>query len=52
MKINVFVHMINIININIFILLKYIIIIELHNYIKVGEWKNTIEQQKIMLEYP
>jgi hypothetical protein len=26
-------------------------IIELPNYIKVGDWKNTIEQQKIMLEY-
>ena len=26
-------------------------IIELPNYIKVGEWKNTIEQRKIMLEY-
>ena len=26
-------------------------IINLPNYIKVGEWKNTIEQRKIMLEY-
>ena len=26
-------------------------IIELPNYIKVGEWKNSKEQQKIMLEY-
>ena len=26
-------------------------IIDLPNYIKVGEWKNTIEQQKIMLDY-
>jgi hypothetical protein len=26
-------------------------IINLPNYIKVGDWKNTIEQQKIMLEY-
>ena len=26
-------------------------VINLPNYIKVGEWKNTIEQRKIMLEY-
>ena len=26
-------------------------IIELPNYIKVGEWKNTIEQRKMLLEY-
>ena len=26
-------------------------IIDLPNYIKVGEWKNTIEQRKLMLEY-
>jgi hypothetical protein len=26
-------------------------IIELPNYIKVGDWKNTAEQQKILLEY-
>lgn len=26
-------------------------IIELPNYIKVGEWRNSIEQRKIMLEY-
>lgn len=27
-------------------------VINLPNYIKVGEWKNTIEQRQIMLEYP
>ena len=26
-------------------------IIELPNYIKVGEWRNSVEQRKIMLEY-
>jgi hypothetical protein len=26
-------------------------IVNLQNYIKVGEWKNSDEQRKIMLEY-